>query len=380
MYFGPARSPRETSDARALAAQTFGEIGGQSVSAANAAKAIDWNEPDFPGDSHVIVAVSSGNEVIGTIRLLPRHLCRDEETFRMAGLSSVCVAPAFRGQGLSRELVEAGLAAAHGQGYEIAALFGRRAVDRYYTKFDFWSISSHAKIEISARDLDHLPASGIRVRPLESADLPGAKRLHEHCYANCFGRLQRSDASWEFQFAKWHRQNFRRLALMSGSELVGYAIAEAAIVIELATDPRIEIADLLGALRGGTDNLVFNLSLSHPLLRHLDDYEVAINTRHCGYGGHMMRVLNLNAVADHLVARAERRAQRSHIARGEEAFTTFKMSFDGSKAQLDTAQAKEGALGLRATAALLGARLPMDVAEHPLMPTMPFDIAVTDHF
>jgi hypothetical protein len=94
----------------------------------------------------------------------------------------------------------------------------------------------------------------------------------------------------------------------------------------------------------------------------------------------MVRVLNLNAVADHLVARAERRAQRSHIVRGEEVFTTFKMWFDGSKAQLDAAQAKEGALGLRATAALLGARLPMDIAEHPLMPLTPFDIAVTDHF
>ena len=360
-----------------LAASVFSTTAVQT-SQTLAAKNVDWREPGFLDFDHVVVVAPSPGEVVGLVRLVSRRLFRREQSFSMVGITSVCIAPSHRAKGLSRDLMAASLRQARILGHDVVALIARRAVDRFYPKFDFWSLSSHNRIEIA---LHGRPRSRrISVRPLEPADLSKAKVLRELAYADCFGRLDRSETLWQFLFAKWQRLGLRVLALTCGGEFVGYAIGDKDSFVEFAANPGVDAIDVIDALTPETASLRISLPMGHPFIRSFDDLEVTMASRHCAHGGYIVRILDVDKVRAQLLERVEARARSIRLPRLTETMSGFALSYDGSRARVGGANLREGELGLRGTAFLLGARLPIDAETGILAPAIPFDLAVPDHF
>ena len=95
------------SDARSLAAQVFASMAGQSICASEEFKQLLWDEGDLVDPSMIVVLSPTPGEVVGVARLVVRELYRSDQSFSCAGFSSICIAPEWRGKGLSAQLMNA---------------------------------------------------------------------------------------------------------------------------------------------------------------------------------------------------------------------------------------------------------------------------------
>jgi predicted N-acetyltransferase YhbS len=141
----PARSDAEAHEAYALALSIFGETA--AMDAYRDYKTALWFDDPAYAPENVIVA-RSGGAICGVSRIVPRTLYRRGQAYAMAGISSVCVAPALRGRGLSRTLIEHTLERCRARGFDFAFLVARRAADHYYTRFGFRGIASYSRVVV----------------------------------------------------------------------------------------------------------------------------------------------------------------------------------------------------------------------------------------
>ena len=172
LYFGPARNSLEVVAARELVVRTFGAIASKSIDDMHEYKEFLWEEPDFPGQDHIIIMATNSGDVVGTIRLLPRKLYRNVDEFICAGITSVCIDKRYRGNGYSYEIMNATLEQARILGYEIVALFARRALDHYYPKFGRWGLSSYNRLTILQSSLSAIKVDKLNFEQVASDEVP----------------------------------------------------------------------------------------------------------------------------------------------------------------------------------------------------------------
>lgn len=379
IYVGPARSVSELQAARRLAASTFRVNPSQTAAEVEDYKAFLWGEPEFPGISHVIVA-STGDAVRGAVRLLPRSVLRSGERFRAAGISSVCVAETHRGAGLSRELMDATLAQARALAYEITVLFARRAVDHFYPRHDIWGLASYSKLSI-APATSPVPTGGpaVSLRALGPGDHDRVSRWHEQSYAACFGPMARSASRWRFLAEQAAYRGFRLVVAEEGTVPIGYAVLEGEHVVEIGHEPGTAQA-FLSALRKNGGPLVVDVPLRHTLRDELDGLDITSSERRCEYGGHMLGVLDRDGVSRRLERRVEARAAAFGLAPRVERMDSLTIRWDGQRAAVELTPRADRALGLKATARLVGCHIGTLAEASLLGPGEPLDFLSMDQF
>jgi predicted N-acetyltransferase YhbS len=376
-----ARTSEQVSSARALAAEVFGPNAGLAAEAAGALKDFVWAEPGFPGPDHLIVALGDGAEVLGLTRLLPRSMrgAAGEEPIRVAGISSVCVAPAHRGSGLSRAIMEASLAQARVLGYEATLLFARRAVDHYYPRFGIWGIASYGRVVV--RGFPEGGAPRYRARPVREADREDLAVWYATSYRDCPGALERSSRWWPFLLEKAVRHGLEVVVLEDDGERGGYAVLSGETIVEVAFGPGVRAPELLRAAQPDGSQVVLDVSVRHPLLEQLTELDVTISARTCAYGGHMMGILRPGRFVARLEGRIAARAAALGLSPRKEFVDRLALEWDGRRARVRAPEGADGGdLTLRETACLLGARLAAAPSHSVLAPGEPFDFLAVDGF
>jgi L-amino acid N-acyltransferase YncA len=378
MYVGPARTSNELDDARRLA----GRVLEANATAAEARdhKSFLWSEPGFPGLDHVVVVTTPGGEVQAVVRLLPRCLRRQGERFKVAGVSSVCVVETHRKRGLGRLVMEAALEQARKLGYEVTALFARRAVDHLYTRFDIWGLASYSKLAIAPAAVGEQQDGAVTVRALEESDIPTAARWHSSCYRDCFGWFERSLEEWSFLRKRAQRRQMSLVVAETGGVAMGYAVLQSTRVVEIGFEETADAKPMLRALVP-TQALV-DLPPRHVLLSRIHNLDLTVSSRRCEYGGHMVGVIDRAAVCRHLATRIVDRARALQLAPCDERIDGLTLRWDGQKAHvaLDLPPGQQQ-LGLAATARLLGAHLAAAGSEHSILaPAQSLDFLALDEF
>jgi putative acetyltransferase len=95
---------------------------------------------DSGGHLVSLVAMSDENQVLGHVLFTPVAVEGSEEIFECAALGPVAVLPAFQRQGIGAALIEAGMTACLGLGYNVIFVLGEPA---YYTRFGFEPTAPH---------------------------------------------------------------------------------------------------------------------------------------------------------------------------------------------------------------------------------------------
>lgn len=339
-----------------------------------------WRSDPTYAPDNIIVARTTNREVIAVVRLVPRVVCRGEQTFPTAGISSVCVDEAHRGAGVSAAVMEATLAIARERGYQLAFLFARRALDRYYPKFGFHGIAAHSRLRVEAPSMP-IATANVTLTPSRWRDPSLYARAYEHSYAGCFGRVERSSAYWSFV-----RQKLKLLAGTSMLDIVvdgaacGYAIVGDGLVHELAVTDGFaggSAASLLCAL-ASADSRAVELCIppQHALVPLMSGLDMTGVLRECVYGGHMGVVLDPDAVLAKFTSRVERHLAALRAGPLRRDVGRIHLTWDGEccRAQLDP-----GALSYDDTSTLLGAARqspsPLD-----LDAVLPLNISLPDQF
>lgn len=250
------------------------------------------DDPSFALDNLILARDASG-QIAGLVRLVPRTIYRGSHPLSAVGMTSICMAHEFRGQGHSVPLMDHAIGIVIERGYDFAFLIARRAVDNYYTRFGFWGASSYGKVRISASDMEPV-SCGISLDDSSLADLEVYDEAYCLSYGEVFGRVERDRPLWRFILKKAQDEGFVVKTVRCDGAPIGYVVLVNGDVLELALTSADYAKPVLSRLMvlGESPELTCHLPAGHTLLHQLSGWEVLVSFRECPWGGHMVRVLD----------------------------------------------------------------------------------------
>lgn len=134
------------------------------------------------------VALVEGREVLCSAKRYDLDVTLDGRAVRAAGIGAVFTAPAHRGRGHARRLLDEMLRRAAAEGIEIGMLFSEIGA-AYYERLGFVTVP-HEEVEIGVEHETGAPA--VLVRAIEDRDYPALAGMHETMAAAYRLSLQRS--------------------------------------------------------------------------------------------------------------------------------------------------------------------------------------------
>ena len=267
-------------------------------------KLFNWECDPYFEYKNILLARHNGKPA-GLIRIVPRKLFRGTRSFSVAGISSVCLLPQLRGQGLSVSLMEQTLAYCKEQGYEIAFLFARRAADYYYTRFGFHGIASYSRVFVSSSSKD--TQMQLSVSEVGDSLYDVYNNAYENCYRDCFGRIERTTGYWKFIINAIERRMDHRFYTIRLNKIpIGYLIAGQTNICEIAVNKIIPGEELVHLIVGNrlvectNDKIEIEMLPQHALINSFRGSDITVQSRECTYGGRMVKILDVDAVNDKL--------------------------------------------------------------------------------
>ena len=380
LSFSSARTTEDVEEAFRLALSIFSE--NSALANYPDLKTALWREdPSFePGN--LLLARDDSRRLVGMVRIVPRSLYRVDQKFTVAGVSSVCIDPEFRGKGFSSRLMKYALEQSCARGFDLALLFARRAADHYYTRFGFWGLSSYNRVTFQLEPGGGTPTQPVTLAVPRAADADAFAVAHADCYAGCFGRFERAPAYWRFLARKLAGiTGTQWLAIMIGGVTVGYVIASGEVVHEIACTAGVAAGDVMRALPGalrisGNAPLVFEIPPQHRLVRDMAHTDMTVSFRECSYGGHMVRILDVSAVADAYARRAADHYRAMGAGRMETMVDGIRIARDGESSHA-TVVADGPSLSYAQTCRLLGSHT-LSTAPDGHDRILPFNVSFPD--
>jgi predicted acetyltransferase len=297
MYIGCARNLEEIDEAFMLAATTF-RPQEEVADAANIKRVLMFQRGSL-SEADVVVIVDESKRVIGTCFLIDRLFYRDNIRLKGTFLSSICINEPARGKGLSNLLMNYAIAECERRYSAFAILIARRAVDHFYNRFGFWGISAYSKISIKLEDVT-VSKDGLIIRPVTEDDVILLEKIYETNYSFLLGACERSLENWKHILwkARWQGSSF---VLFEKQDFVaGYAIYSGSEIYEIASAVGTSYLDLLSSLelKYSLNNFTIHASEHHPIVNELCHLDFSISNRQCSYGGHMVRVVDVDHLSD----------------------------------------------------------------------------------
>ncbi len=271
-------------------------------------KDVLWRQDPAYSPNNLILARAIDGSVRGLVRVVPRTIYRGNEPFSVAGLSSVCLHCDERGKGKSIELIEYALQNCHDRGFDFAFLFARRSADYYYNRFGFYGISSYNRLSVKHNSIEI--KHNLELGPAKNDEIDIYSSAYDRCYANTFGRVERSPSYWRFLLYKFqYYLQVKIMAIYESGFPVGYVILDDSVIYELAIDEQVDSKALVTLIVQSLNKAVdddwvnFELPPQHTLLPMLQGMDVQITQRECPFGGHMACILNIEADNKSMVER-----------------------------------------------------------------------------
>lgn len=291
MYIGCARNSNDVERALLLAAKTF--RANETVDAAVDVKRHLMSPERGICKQDVVVIANEEDEVAGTCFLIDRPFFRSGNKLKGTFLSSICIAEKSRGMGYSAPLMNHAIAECERRGSAFSILIARRAVDRFYNRFNFWGLSQYSKIHINLKEI---PASSnfLTIYPVTEDDLTSVNSLYESTYSPLLGACERSVEYWRHVLWKTEKQNIAFVVFRMRGAICGYAMFSGSEVYEVASKSEVPCLDLLHHV--GKVYSLTNISLDgsplHRIVHELCSFDFSVANRQCIYGGHMVRIVN----------------------------------------------------------------------------------------
>jgi len=297
----PVESADEFAKAYELALSVFTE--NSSIQQYKDHKLFAWTKDPYFDYRNILLAKYQ-EQSVGLIRIVPRVLYRCDQSFSVAGISSVCLLPSFRGMGLSVPLMDQSLVTCRERGYDIAFLFARRAADHYYTRFGFYGVASYSKVFVK-RNSNLTADPALALAEMDTALINVYASAYERSYQNCFGKMQRTNTYWQFLLGSVSGRNDCYFHTIQKEGIaVGYLVGNANKILEIALITDIHGDGLVSflttqlSLESNNDQLELDILPQHILVASLKGMDITFQSRECNYGGHMLKIINTKKMTE----------------------------------------------------------------------------------
>lgn len=269
------------------------------------------NEPSRSPENFVI-AHSHDGELIGVVRIVQRNMLLGGVELRVGGISSVGVRPDWRRRGVASELMSRALEAITSRGMDLSILYGRRAVDGFYSRFGYFGIGRYIDLQLLS-----YPESEISLRavPFERGKQELCMKLYEESYHGLSGSVARDTRVWDFLIMRIEKGigAMRGLMIVKRGTVIGYLVSASQQLIEIALPqqffPGVQI------LLRGLDVRSISIHPRHPYsiysrtrMNTIQEERFALD------GGYMGRILNPGSLLEKLVPTLGARAKILRIS------------------------------------------------------------------
>ncbi len=268
-----------------LATQVFSNRANMDKTTFRKLKELDWSGFGFFKKDDIIV-VKDSDAIIGTIRLVYRIVYIENQSYKTAGFTDVCISDKYRGKGISKKIMKYAINVASCS-CEIGLLFASKNVDYYYNKFGFWGLSTYNKIII--KNTPH--NSTISFKTVASKDLEYCDYLYEQNYSNLNGFMTRTPRYWKYVLERCQQLKMKFKAIFQNNKLCGYCIYKENIIYEISFNSCINIKDILSKFESDVD-IQIEIDPQHIIAKQLQLFDFTMHHRNCFFGGHMLKVLN----------------------------------------------------------------------------------------
>ena len=249
-------------------------------------------EPSLSAENFLIARSSQG-ALIGLVRIVDRQLLIGGALLNVGGISSVSVLPEWRKKCVCSLLMKKAHALMKERGKDIAVLYGRRAMDGFYTRYGYYGIGQYIDLEAN------VPQS--RRGKLKCVSFKGTKeqaqfvmRFYKKEYLFLTGSIVRTPKIWQYLFAQM-RESSGKLKLFlffEGKNPAGYCLVREDKIIELSLLEK-HYADFLGFLKL-LKIAAFSIHPQHPFFRYCR-FRISttiLKERFALNGGYMARLIN----------------------------------------------------------------------------------------
>jgi hypothetical protein len=258
----------------------------------------------------VLLAKHKGN-IIGGIRTKQIKIRRDDQIFNCLGIGEIFTSLGARGLGIAGKIVAFTIKVAEEDGYDLILGVARKNIDGFYLKHNFYGVGSYPKIIIknisSSSNFTHRANGKYKFSTQKDFDI-SLNKHYDNCYSNVFGSIVRTNEDWKYISGTLKNNLDILLEIYEDNKLVGYLIHSGNLIKELSYDANINIGDLINDLSIflNSDELHFAISSSHPLLTVDCGFDISVTLRECFYGGHIVRITNVNSVVQKFISREEK--------------------------------------------------------------------------
>lgn len=246
-------------------------------------------EPSIsPGN--FIMARAKHGELIGLVRIVERDILLDKSVISAGCISSMGVKPEWRGQGIASELMNKATEVMTSRNMDISLVYGRRAVDGFYSMFGYYGVGRYVDLEILSSSVSK---SSIDIRPYKNNDIKKCMEFYGKTYKPLSGSVLRDCAIWKYLFLRMERGigGFKLFICLENNKTIGYIVVSDNKLIEVSLPPGVFpfVPNLLNSL--GVSSI--SIHPRHPLYIYCSTcLNTAQKIRFAVDGGYMARILN----------------------------------------------------------------------------------------
>lgn len=239
-----------------------------------------------------IIARSLQDELIGIVRIVERKMRLGTAILNCGGISSVSIHPDWRRQGIMAEIMNAAHKRMTQCDMDISFLYGRRAMDGYYTQFGYYGINRYLDLEIISSIVGE---DNLQVLPFSQQNISTIANLYNDTYANLSGSVVRDEKIWAFLIARMNETDKQTRLLechsKESSEMIGYLIISGDKMIELSL-PHVFFPYLPSAINKLGLNYI-SIHPHHPFYTYVrSNFSTLQHERFTLDGGYMGKILD----------------------------------------------------------------------------------------
>jgi predicted acetyltransferase len=239
-----------------------------------------------------VILVKSNDDIIATCFILDKEMYFDGELVPVSFLCNICVLPKFRGNAISKVLMKTAIDLCTYRNKKASFVIARKAVDYYYTKFNFYGISSYSSINVKKSTVFLNNKNSISLIEFKEVHIEKANVIYTNIYNNLLGSFYRCKEDWKFCIKKAQQLSMNFMAIFEKHKMIGFIVYIDNKIKEIAINNSEHYVDVLAEIFKATkrESIYLEVSPKHPIVQKLQEFDFTIKNRQCWYGGHMMRI------------------------------------------------------------------------------------------
>lgn len=240
------------------------------------------------------IVVKDESICVGVLCLLDRHIYLNSIAIDTTALSYMAVDINYRNFKVTNLIKEALFD--YLQSNSLLSIgIARKALDGYWSPYGYVGATNFSEIWVDNSTIAD-PPNKYEVIAYEQNSLQRLSELYNSNYSNTSGGMVRDETIWRQYLNKIENNNVILKFIKSNTSVVGYFLYKDNRILEAACDPGLfeELVKVMHHFlvnsNDGFDKIIYEVGLSHPIVKWIKKYNHQINQRYVWNGGHIIRI------------------------------------------------------------------------------------------